>query len=71
MMTYYAITGRVHGDDEDVCVLVEAASRNEAVQQFLDIMREQAGITFDPADEYTNVYVNSIVSSATPISYEA
>ena len=31
---YYAITGRFHGDEEDIALPVSAASRDDAVSQF-------------------------------------
>ena len=57
---YYAISGRVIGDDEDQTRLIEAATTTEARQAFIDALQE-------PDCEVT---ITSVVSSETPITKE-
>ncbi len=69
-MPYYAITGRVHGDDEDVAMILQAGGSNEAALEFIVAQREQAGITPEDVladEELANVYVTAVFMSETPI----
>lgn len=69
-MTYFANTGRAHGDEEDTCRLFECATAVEARQAFIDETRISVGITpEDVAEEYedSNVYITTVLSSETPI----
>lgn len=73
-MTYYAITGRVHGDDEDVARVLQADSLEQAEQAFVELLREDYGISESDAatgEEWTNVYVNTVFSSNTEIELVA
>jgi hypothetical protein len=77
-MTYYAITGRIHGDDEDVLYVYGPCSKEEALGAFRADMRETSGlkeedlrrlakeISGDP--EYFPGYINSIVESESAIT---
>lgn len=70
-MTYFAITGRAHGDDEDYCMLFDRCTVGEARQQFIDETRRIAGITeadVEEGDEYSNVYITTVLASETPIA---
>ena len=58
----YVVTGRRHGDDEDVAVWVKAAGNAEAVQQFEADLRFQWDLgPKDEDNEYTWVYVNWVI----------
>lgn len=68
---WWAITGRVIGDDEDTLHVVRAATRQAAVRMFwLRLMREE-GFTDDELagrDMFDDSWcVNTVVSSWTPI----
>lgn len=70
-MTYYCITGRVHGDWEDTAICIEAFSVESAKQEFDSRLREARDVrAYDPNDEDTCVYINTVASSATPIILE-
>jgi hypothetical protein len=69
-MTYFAITGRAHGDAEDYCMLFECDTVEQARQAFIVETRRTAGITeadVEEGDEYSNVYITTVLSSQTPI----
>lgn len=63
-MRHYAISGRIHGDDERTTMLVIATSTAEAREKFTDAMR---GL-YD-SDPGTPVYIDSIVTSETEITF--
>ncbi len=72
-MTYYAVIGRLHDDDEDTCWLYQCDTVAEARQQFINEIRRDNDIP--EADvvagwEYTNVYITNVLSSTTPIEME-
>lgn len=61
---YFAVVGRIHGDDEDCCYLFEAKDEDAAVEMF----RVAITGTHDRTDaealaERENVYVNHILRS--------
>lgn len=73
-MTYFAITGRLHGDDEDWCSLIQADTAEVARQAFIDETRETNGVTPEDAArdiaegyEDSNVYITTVLTSETPI----
>lgn len=69
-MTYFAVTGRLHGDDEDWCSLIQADTVEAARQTFIDETRFINGITSEDVasgDEYTNVYITTVLRSSSPI----
>lgn len=65
----YAIIGRIDGDDEDTCEIVEAANPAQARDDFCAIMREQLkeslGVDELSAEDLGNnrIYVNHILAS--------
>ena len=72
-MTYYVVVGRLHGDDEDTCLLIEAETVREACYSFGTAMWGSAGMGFDSlasGEIETNLYINHVVSSDRPIRYE-
>lgn len=53
-MTYWIITGREHGDDEDSSAILEAATREDAIRLFVDNILcfiPAVGDDSDPDDE--------------------
>lgn len=61
---YYAVTGRVPGDDEDTLLLVgQHADRHKAVEVFQSMLREIRDCA--PDDE---IFVGAVVSSEAPIT---
>lgn len=69
-MTYFAITGRLHGDYEDWCSLIQADTVEAARQTFIDETRRVNDASAeDIAEEYeeTNVYITTVLMSQTPI----
>lgn len=69
-MTYFAITGRLHGDDEDWCSLIQADTVEAARQAFIDETRFINNVTPEDVasgDEYANVYITTVLRSDTPI----
>lgn len=76
-MKYYAVSGRIPGDDEDTMLCVGQHPNNgSAIASFMDEMRALYSLT--PQDSEimrksydTDVFINSIVSSDTPITNEA
>lgn len=70
-MTHFAITGRAHGDDEDFCMLFECDTVEQARQAFITETRHNRGITeadVEDGDEYSNVYITTVLASETPIA---
>lgn len=72
-LKWYAVTGRLPGDDEDTLCVFNVATRQEALKAFEDAMYENE---VDPeatrksvsAQHGQYVFVNSIVSSDSPIA---
>lgn len=68
---YYAVTGRIHGDDEDTMLFFEATSQEEAWQMFRE---EMTGIDPEGAEKSKEeceqedpvIYINSTACSRTP-----
>lgn len=65
----YAIIGRIDGDDEDTCEIVEAANPAQAHDDFCAVMRDQLkenlGVDDLSAEDLSNnrIYVNHILVS--------
>lgn len=73
-MKYFAVSGRIPGDDEDTTLGVgRCSSMDEAYRGFVSLMeatlREQDVAALHAAHG-TTVFVNSIVSSDSPIEVE-
>lgn len=69
-MTHFAITGRLHGDDEDHCRIFECDTVVEARQAFIDEVRISGNITpedVESGEEYANVYITTVLRSSSPI----
>ncbi len=70
-MRYYAVTGRIPGDDEDAMMLFQADDRDHAIEQFTDAMWSGRGDDDDRAymegAHGTDTFINSICVSDTPI----
>jgi hypothetical protein len=75
---YWAVTGRMHGDDEDTGIAFEkpCVSLEDAHERFALKMRIMSGYTGKALDreivgddeQPTNVYINSTFSSLAPIT---
>lgn len=71
-LAFFAVTGRIPGDDEDTLHVFEAATRDEAVEAFEMAMYDSKQ---NPGLEKANVveqygqaiYINAVVASASPI----
>lgn len=70
-LRYYAVTGRIPGDDEDATMLFQADDREHAIEQFKDAMWSGQGDEDDRAsmegEHGTDTYINSVLVSDTPI----
>jgi hypothetical protein len=74
---YWAITGRMHGDDEDtgLALCTPFADQREAERHFIRFIRHINGYSEDQLDmdndvdgnDKHNVYINSVFFSSTPI----
>lgn len=72
-LKFYAVSGRIPGDDEDTTHLFQAEDREHAIEQFKDALwsgkdedhEDRAG-TRD--SEGTDTYINSVVVSDSPIT---
>jgi len=70
LMKWFAVTGRIPGDDEDSCLVFQDVSRGGAIESF-----EQAMFEGKPSEARDNVFnehgasvfINSVVVSNTPI----
>lgn len=63
---YYAVTGRICGDEEDTLLLVTAAEHDEAVEAFKTELR--AIRNMDPEDQNdAEIFIGAVVWSQTPI----
>lgn len=72
-LKWYAVTGRLHGDDEDTCWVYQCSDVVAARGEFIKNMRGFNDILPEDVDrlgEDANVYINSVVVSATPIERE-
>lgn len=71
-MSYYAITGRIWGDDEDTVLTLYADSKEEAINQFRHWMWEQDGSSQEDRDlleaNGEGVFINQILVSTSPIA---
>lgn len=76
-MKHYAVTGRIPGDDEDTLLCVGRHPDNRsALVNFIDEIWALARLSEVDRENLrsefgTDVFINSIVSSETPITYEA
>lgn len=78
---YWAVTGRLHGDDEDTGIAFRTpfASKKEALLSFVREIRAINGYAEDQlelpndigGDQNGNVYINAVFSSRLPIIDEA
>ena len=71
--SYIAVIGRLHGDDEASICFYENMTTAEASHAFTLELRRDAGVL--EADvvacyEYTNVYINHVLTSTAPINKE-
>jgi len=68
---FYAISGRICGDDEDTTLVIKADDRQAALGEYRDQMRDMAGMTEGELEHLEGngegLFVNSIVRSLTPI----
>ena len=64
MRRYYAVTGRISGDDEDTLLLVCGASHDEATAEFKAELRAIRNV--DDENEI-EIHIGAVVWSATPI----
>lgn len=71
MSNFYAVVGRICGDDEDSVLTLCADSKEEAINQFRHWMWEQDGSSpeaiaeMEAADQ--GVFVNYVLMSSAPI----
>lgn len=72
MSNFYAVVGRICGDDEDSILTLCADSKEEAINQFRHWMWEQDGSSQEDRDlleaNGEGVFVNQILVSASPIT---
>jgi len=70
-LRYFAVSGRIPGDDEDTTLVVEASDRDAAIALFSDELWDGQGSVDDRQrvedGHGTDTYVNSIVASDHPI----
>ena len=67
---YTVIVGRMHGDDEATMRSYEHLTQSQAMQEFTNELRRDAGVfEYEVVAEYewANVYVDFIFHSDTPI----
>lgn len=71
VLRYFAVSGRIPGDDEDITLVVEAGGREDAIKLFSDELWDGRGSVADREREEevsgTDTYINSIVVSDHPI----
>lgn len=71
ILEFYAVSGRVCGDDEDTTLVFKASGRGDAISQFREQMWELEGLTPEEIDQAEacgeGVFVNSTVKSRTAI----
>ena len=65
---FLAVVGRLHGDDEDQCVLFSNMTVIEARQAFINEMREEADTV--AGYETANVYITHVLHSRDEIVLE-
>lgn len=74
-MKYFAVCGRMCGDDEDTALVIEARSRTQAVARFKAELWSWTGMKGkelkeakeDAASNGKGVFVNHVLVSDTPI----
>lgn len=77
-MKYYAVTGRMCGDDEDTVELITAESSDEAAEEFKRRKWEYTGMEGEELAEAQaeaeangeGVFINHILVSTAPITSE-
>lgn len=62
-MTYFIVVGRVSGDDEDSCNIVEADTAEDAEVEFKNWIANLNDIEIDDSDY--PIYVNYVIQSET------
>ena len=71
-MNFYAVIGRICGDDEDTVLTLRADSKEEAINQFRHWMWEQDGSSQEDRDKLEasdqGVFVNHVLVSSSPIA---
>lgn len=74
MSKFYAVTGRIHGDDEDTCFTFEADFTEDARRIFADMLFNSRG--WSARDRVREIeehggdlgcYINQVLISETPI----
>lgn len=66
MTRYYAVTGRICGDEEDTLLLVTATEHEKAVEAFKTELRAIRNV--DPEDQDdAEIFIGAVVWSASPI----
>ena len=67
-MPYFAITGRLHGEDEDTAEVYQCETLEQARQMFIDEQRRAFGVELEDLDcEIANVYITTCFRSETKI----
>lgn len=68
MTRYYAVTGRICGDEEDTLLLVTATEHEEAVEAFKTELRAIRNVDAEDQNEPGNeIFIGAVVWSQTPI----
>lgn len=66
MTRYYAVTGRICGDEEDTLLLVTGTTHEEAVEAFKVELRAIRNVDAED-EEGIEIFIGAVVWSATPI----
>jgi hypothetical protein len=68
---FYAVTGRMHGDDEATCLTFSAHSREEAVELYIESMWDLSGVSGFERERNEEcgygVCIDAVLRSNTPI----
>lgn len=68
MTRYYAVTGRICGDEEDTLLLVTGANHEEAVEAFKAELRAIRNVDAEDQETPENeIFIGAVVWSQTPI----
>lgn len=75
-LNYYAVIGRIPGDDEDTCLIFQVESANDAVRAFADRIYEDRGLsegdreaTIRMIGRDLSVFVNHVLMSRSFINH--
>lgn len=67
-MRYYAVTGRISGDDEDTLLLVNGTDHENAVREFKAELRDIRNVSPEDTDlPAYEIYIGAVAWSNTPI----